>query len=226
LTAKEKEPYILVGASVGGAFIRAYQRSFPKEVAALVFTNSSNHIGISVKGKVGLIWDLTEEEIRSGYPLPASAKGAEPTHEGEPFDRLSPNLQQDRLWLDQTHWENFNPATTGPEATLSWRREFLQEFDEAKNAASPVLGRLPVIVVSSNPVFGKPACLSHSTAAACLDFLSSNTVHITATGSGHEIHLYQPETVVKALSQAVSAVRNRVPLSSADAAKYLSREQG
>lgn len=226
LTAKEKEPYILVGASVGGAFIRAYQRSFPKEVAALVFTNSSNHIGISVKGKVGLIWDLTEEEIRSGYPLPASAKGAEPTHEGEPFDRLSPNLQQDRLWLDQTHWENFNPATTGPEATLSWRREFLQEFDEAKNAASPVLGRLPVIVVSSNPVFGKPACLSHSTAAACLDFLSSNTVHITATGSGHEIHLYQSETVVKALSQAVSAVRNRVPLSSADAAKYLSREQG
>jgi pimeloyl-ACP methyl ester carboxylesterase len=49
LTAKEKGPYILVGASVGGAFVRAYQRAFPKEVAALVFTNSSNHIGISVK---------------------------------------------------------------------------------------------------------------------------------------------------------------------------------
>ena len=225
LTAKEKGPYILVGASVGGAFVRAYQRAFPKEVAALVFTNSSNHIGISVKGKAGLIWDLTEAEIRSGYPLPASAKGSEPTYEGEPFNRLPPDLQQDRLWLDQTHWERFNPATTGPEATLSWHREFVKEFEEAKNGTSPVLGRLPVIVVSSSPVLGKSDCLSHSTAAACLDFLSSNTVHITATGSGHEIHLYQPETVVQALLQAVSAVPNRVPLSSADAAKYFSRER-
>jgi pimeloyl-ACP methyl ester carboxylesterase len=219
LMAKERGPYVLVGASVGGAFIRAYQRAFPKEVAALVFTNSSNHIGMNVKEKGSLIWDLTEEEIRSVFPLPASAKGPEPTHEGEPFDRLPPNLQQDRLWLDQTHWRRFNPATTGPEATLSWRREFLKEFDEAKNASSPVLGRLPVIVVSSNPVLGKDDCLSHSSAAACLDFLSSNAVHITAAGSGHEIHLYQPEAVIQALLQVVSAVRNRVPLASADATK-------
>src|SRR5437899_11873712 len=40
--AGEKGPYILVGASVGGAFIRGYQRSFPRDVGALVFTNSSN----------------------------------------------------------------------------------------------------------------------------------------------------------------------------------------
>jgi pimeloyl-ACP methyl ester carboxylesterase len=220
LAAKEKGPYILVGASVGGAFIRAYQRAFPKEIAALIFTNSSNHIGISVKGKTGLIWDLTEEEIRAGYPLPASAKGLEPTHEGEPFNRLPLNLQEDRLWLDQKHWESFNPSKEGPESTLSWRREFLQEFDEAKNTTSPVLGGLPVIVVASSPVLGRPDCLSHSTAAACLDFLSSNTIHITATGSGHEIHLYQPETLIQAVLQAVLAVRNRVPLSSADTAKY------
>jgi pimeloyl-ACP methyl ester carboxylesterase len=217
LAAKEKGPYIFVGASVGGAFIRAYQRTFPKEVAALVFTNSSNHIGISVKGKIGLIWDLTEEEIRSGYPLPASAKGPEPTHEGEPFTRLPPNLQQERLWLDKKHWESFTPANAGPEATLSWHREFLREFDEAKNTTSPVLGSLPVIVVSSNPVLGKSDCLSHSTAAACLDFLSSNTVHITATGSGHEIHLYQPDTLLKALSQAVAAVRSGLPLAMSSA---------
>lgn len=133
---------------------------------------------------------------------PASAKKPEPTHEGEPFDRLPPNLQQDRLWLDQKHWESFNPTTASPQQTLSWQREFLREFDEAKSNTSPVLGSLPVIVVSSNSVLGKSECLFHSTAAACLDFLSSNTVHITATGSGHEIHLYQPATLLRALSQA------------------------
>src|SRR5262245_24393414 len=56
--AGEKRPYLLVGASIGGLFIRAYQRAFPDEVAGLVFTNSSNRIGRSVSGKASLIWDL------------------------------------------------------------------------------------------------------------------------------------------------------------------------
>jgi pimeloyl-ACP methyl ester carboxylesterase len=211
--ARVKGPYILVGASVGGSFIRAYQRAFPKDVAALVFTNSANHIGLNAKGKAGLIWDLTDEEIRSAYPLPPSAKGPEPTHEGEPFDRLPPELQKIRLWLDRIFWESWNPATTGPEQILSWHKEFLREFDEVNGGRSPVLGKLPVVVISSNPVLGESECHSHSNAAACLDFLSSNTVHITATGSGHEIHLYQPDTVVRALSLVVSAVRKKVPLS-------------
>jgi pimeloyl-ACP methyl ester carboxylesterase len=210
--AKERQPYILVGASVGGAFIQAYQHAFPKEVAALVFSNSSNHIGISVRGKLGLIWALTEDEIRSAYPMPASAKGPKPTHEGEPFDRLPPPIQATRLWLDQRHWEMFNPPTADLEMVLSWHNEFLRVFNEVKRSESPVLGTLPVIVISSSPILGKSDCLSQSNAAACLDFLSSNTVHITASGSGHEIHLYQPDVVIEALLKAVSTVRNATPL--------------
>jgi pimeloyl-ACP methyl ester carboxylesterase len=210
--AGETSPYILVGASVGGSFIRAYQRAFPKDVAALVFTNSANHIGLNAKGKTGLIWDLTENQIRSAYPLPASSKGPEPTQEGEPFNRLPPELQKVRLWLDRRLWESWNPTTTGPEMILSWHKEFLREFDEVNSSKSPVLGKLPVVVISSNPILDVSECRSHTNAAACLDFLSSNTVHITATGSGHEIHLYQPDTVMRALSLVVSAVRKKVPL--------------
>lgn len=209
---KEKPPYILVGASVGGAFIQAYQYAFPREVAALVFSNSSNHIGISVKGKIGLIWNLTEDEIRSAYPLPASAKGAEPTQEGQPFDRLPPQIRSARLQLDQEHWKQFNPATTGPGEILSWHNEFLREFNIAKGGGSPVLGKLPVIVISSNPVLEKSECLSQSNAAACLDYLSANTVHITASGSGHEIHLYEPDVVIKAILKTLSSVQNSTPL--------------
>jgi len=212
--AGEKRPYLLVGASISGTYIQAYQRAFPEEVAGLVFTNSSNRIGIEAKGKVGLIWDLTEDEVRSAYPFPPSVKKEPaPTHEGEPFDRLPPDLQAVRLWLDLRLWEKSDPAKAGPDSLLSWREEFLKEFDETDAGKKPPLGDLPVVVVSSDPVATESERRSRDEAAARLDFLSSNTVHITATGSGHEIHLYQPDLVIQALLRAVSALRNRVPLS-------------
>jgi pimeloyl-ACP methyl ester carboxylesterase len=210
--AREKEPYLLVGASVGGIFIRAYQRAYPKEVAGLVFTNSSNRIGKVVKDKGALIWDLTEQELRSAYPMPPSVKGPAPTSEGDPFNRLSPQLQAVRLWLDVRLWEQWDPAKAGPESVLSWRKEFLREFDETEGKDYP-LGNLPVLVLASGPIASEAERRSRDGAAARLDFLSSNTIHITATGSGHEIHLYQPDRVVEALARMVTAVRKRIPLS-------------
>ena len=53
--AGEQGPYLLVGASIGGIYIQAYQRAFPKEVAGLVFSNSSNRVGRVVNGEPGLI---------------------------------------------------------------------------------------------------------------------------------------------------------------------------
>ncbi len=211
--AGEKGPYVLVGASVGGIFIQAYQREYPDQVAGLVFTNSSNRIGRLVNGKAGLIWDLTEDQIRSTFPLPASAKRPTPTREGDPFDRLPPGLRSVRLWLDFRLWQMWDPTKEGPESTLSWRKEFLKEFAVTDAGKGPPLGALPVIVLSSGPRGTEPERQSRAGAAARLDFLSSNTVHITATGSGHEIHLYQPDTLVRALLQVVSAVQTRVPLS-------------
>jgi pimeloyl-ACP methyl ester carboxylesterase len=208
--AGEKQPYLLVGASIGGIFIRAYQRAFPDEVAGLVFTNSSNRVGMSVKGKDGLIWDLTEDEIRSKFPLPQSVKGPAPTRVGEPFDRLPTALQAVRLWLDVRLWEKWEPAKVGPESTLSWREEFLREFEETDAGREPPLGKLPVIVLSSGPIASESERWSRQSAAARLDFLSSNNVHLTAAGSGHEIHLYQPDLVVQGVVRGVSAVRSQV----------------
>jgi signal transduction histidine kinase len=52
---------------------------------------------------------------------------------------------------------------------------------------------------------------SRTGAAAGLDFLSSNSTRITATGSGHEIHLNQPSHVVQGVTKAIFSVRTRVP---------------
>jgi len=70
-----------------------------------------------------------------------------------------------------------------------------------------------VIVLSSGPSASESDRQSRNGAAARLDVLSSNTLHIIADGSGHEIHLFQPERVIQAVQQAVGAVRNRTPLS-------------
>jgi pimeloyl-ACP methyl ester carboxylesterase len=206
--AGEKPPYLMVGASIGGIFIRAYQHAFPNEVGGLVFTNSSNQVGMPVKGKVGLLWALTEGEIRSAYPLPSTMKGTAPTSEGEPFDRLPAELQAVRLGFDKQIWEKFDPAQATPAQNLSWRKEFLREFAETDADKDRPLDGLPVIVLSSNPVASEDDRKSREGAGARLDFLSSNDVHITATGSGHEIHPYQPDMVVQALERGVLAVRN------------------
>lgn len=209
--ARENGPYILVGASIGGIYIRAYHRAFPDKVAGLVFVNSSNRVGMKVKDDVGLIWRFSEEQIRSAFPLPSVPQRPAPDQVDEPFDRLPPDLQRVRLWLDRRLQEASERGQTGPESILSWRNEFLREFEETDAKARP-LGSLPVVVVSSAPVATEAERRTRDGAAARLDFLSSNTMHVTASGSGHEVHLYQPDRVIQALLRILAAVRNRAPL--------------
>ena len=209
--AGEKGPFVLVGASIGGPYIRAYQRTYPDEVAALVFTNSANRVGLVTKSGGDLLWKMSEDDIRSAYPLPATARPPRPMRIGEPFDRLPASLQPVRLWLDVRLWESLDPTTMAPNSILSWRREFLQEFEETDGKRLP-LGTLPVVVVASGPAASETDLGSRDTAGVQLDFLSRNTLHVEATGSGHEIHLFQPERVIEGISRAVRAVRTRSPL--------------
>ena len=208
--ARENGPYVLVGASIGGIYIRAYQRTYPGEVAGLVFTNSSSRVGLVTKSGGDLVWKLSEDEIRSTYPLPATARLPRPSRIGQPFDRLPADLQAVRLWLDVRLWESLDPTTMSPASILSWRREFLREFEETEGNRQP-LRSLPVVVISSGPVASETERASRDTAGARLDFLSSNSLHIEATGSGHEIHLFQPERVSEGILQAIQTVRSPRP---------------
>ena len=208
----EKGPFVLVGASIGGIYIRAYQRTFPSDVAALVFTNSAGRVGLITKSGGDLLWKLSEDDIRSAYPLPATARQPRPVRIGQPFDRLPGDLPAIRLWLDIRLWESLDPTTMSPDSILSWRREFMREFEETEvNRQS--LGALPVVVVFSGPIASETERASRDNAWARLDFLSSNSLHIEATGSGHEIHLFQPARVIEGITRSVSTVRTRSPLS-------------
>ena len=206
--AGEKGPFVLVGASIGGIYIRAYQRTFPGDVAALVFTNSAGRVGLITKSGGDLLWKLSEDDIRSAYPLPATARLPRPARIGQPFDRLPGDLPAIRLWLDIRLWESLDPTTMSPASILSWRREFLREFEETDANRQP-LGSLPVVVISSGPIASETERASRDNAGVRLDFLSSNSLHIEATGSGHEIHLFQPARVIEGIARALVAVRTR-----------------
>jgi hypothetical protein len=96
----------------------------------------------------------------------------------------------------------------------------LREFDETCSGGQAPLGRLPVIVISSDPK-SEPLDPEQRSGRSCprddagrdLDLLSSNSLYIVAAGSGHEIHLFQPDVVVQTLLRGVQAVRTGVPLS-------------
>jgi len=195
--AGEGGPYVLVGASIGGVYIRAYQRAYPDEVAGLIFSNSSNRVGFVANGVNGLLWALSEDQIRSAFPLPRPS-GAAPSREGDPFDRLPVDFQAARLQFDVRLWEKTQRGTDGPASLLSWRKEFIREFDETEVGPLP-LGNLPVVVITSDPLIADAAHRTRDGAAARLALLSSNTKFLVATGSGHEVHLYQPDAVVRAI---------------------------
>ena len=195
--AGEAGPYVLVGASIGGIYIRAYQREYPADVAGLIFSNTSNRVGFIANGVNGLLWSLSEDQIRSAFPLPKPSSVA-PTREGDPFDRLPADLQAARLQFDVKLWQRTQRGADGPASMLSWRKEFIREFDETENDPPP-LGALPVVVVTSDPLVADRAHRTRDGAAARLAFLSSNTKFVVAMGSGHEVHLYQPEAVVRAI---------------------------
>jgi pimeloyl-ACP methyl ester carboxylesterase len=213
-TAGEKPPYILVGASIGGIFIQAFQHSYPNEVVGLIFTNSSNHIGFAAKNKDDLIWNLTEGEIKATYPLPPDDKRPLPSKVVEPYDRLPLEMQPIRLWLAIKLQKRWNQSVPDPESMLSWRKEFLREFNESDTKKNRFpLGKLPVIVVSSNPKANDSLRYSRDGASDRLDYLSSNSIHITASESGHEIQLYQPDVLVSAFKDIIMAIRNNISLS-------------
>jgi hypothetical protein len=60
-------------------------------------------------------------------------------------------------------------------------------------------------VLSSGPPAPESKRHSQYEAGPRLDFLSSNALHVTAAGSGHEIHLYQPDLAAKTSVRAVLA---------------------
>lgn len=207
-TASIAPPYVMVGQSIGGMYIRAYQRRFPADVAGLVLVDATPEEDLEYmsngKNTAGVFLSFDElAAVYAPYIKNPPPKLDPPTKVEEPDDRLPPDLQRAALWADRQFRSRIDMSHSWFTAE-SWREEFV-ELRNRRLASAHSLGDLPLIVLRrglrTNDVLNERE--------ADLARLSSAGKLIVATNSDHDIHMYQPELVASAIHDIVNAARKR-----------------
>jgi pimeloyl-ACP methyl ester carboxylesterase len=201
--AQEPGPYVLVGASRGGLLIRGYLAAYPSEVAGLVFIDPSteDRLFAMVRGQVIAIAEMTPEQMRSTLPSQPVRIPRRPVQQGAPFDKLPPDLYQQRLLLDGRLVASA-PETVTPEQLGAYQeseRAFLASLLATRKAGTP-FGDRPTVVLSR----GSDRNQEREDVHLALAKLSTRWRHRVVAGAGHEIHLFDPPAVVAAVREAVS----------------------
>ena len=209
--AKEPPPYVLVGASRGGLLIRGYLAAYPSEVEGLVFIDPATEdrmFGV-VNGRPMAIAQMTAEEMRSTIPGRPVRVPKRPVQQGAPFNLLPPELYKQRLVLDQRAIDAL-PDTLTPEQLLAYQeaeRVMLAALLATRKAGTP-FGNRPTIVLTR----GRDHNQMSQTSQRLIAELSTNSRFSVISGSGHEIHLYEPRAVVNAVNDVLEAIAKKTQL--------------
>jgi pimeloyl-ACP methyl ester carboxylesterase len=210
--AGEKGPFVMLGASRGGLYVRLFQTEYPADVAGLVLVDSAaeDRLFTMYQGKPVPIVSLTAEQYRSLQPQSAVPVPVRQAQTGTPFDRLPPDLYARRVALDRKMIADM-PATVSAEIVAEFSagdHAMLSRLSTARTSTPTLLGDMPVVVLTR----GLDASPNQQAAHAAIAKLSRNSRHTAVPGSYHEIHLSHPEAVVAAVLDVVSAARERRPL--------------
>ena len=216
-TASIPGPYILVGHSAGGEYIRSYARQYPAEVLGMVFVDSSHEnqnqlfpAEFQRYSRIQLM-SLKINQFLSPFGVVRATRAwnaliPESLLSSEMGDAMMSTMYRTAYckasYNEETVFQN-SPNPTGEPASL---------------------GDLPLIVLSAGAVFdsvpsaivkamGGPEVLSqmtqvHDALQLELVSLSSQGKQIIAEKSGHEVHWYQPELVIDAIRTIVEQVRS------------------
>jgi len=220
-----KGPYILVGQSFGGFLVRIFARYYPKEVAGVVLVDALNeNEKIMINNQAVRI-----REMSKGIPQPpvqtdaktkmdtSSAKENNPlaanTSLEPPLDRLPPEDQKMQLWA-QTQFNYFKSAS----GEMDWSPEDVADMYKNKGNPDYKLGDIPLIVISKGK--GYYSGLPDSTELEKqrlelqdeLAHLSTNGKLIIDKKSGHNIHLEDPATVIRAIEEVLRAYKRHAKL--------------
>lgn len=211
LASGEKPPYVLVGASRGGLLIRGYFADHPDEVAGFVFVDpaTEDRLFTMIGGTAKAIAEVTADELKSTLPRDSVRIPRRRPQMGAPFDKLPAELYQTRVILDERLIAS-TPDKVGPDVVASSQereRAFLARLLATRATASP-FGDRPTSVLSRGDEQNAGREGSHRALAN----LSTNSRHCVIAGAGHEIHLFEPTAVVRAITDVLAAVRERRPL--------------
>lgn len=202
--AREQPPFVLVGASMGGLYVRLYQLDYPDHVLGLVLVDpvTEDRLFTQVEGKTVVIGTLSAEQLRATLPAGTVAIPVRQPQTGAPFDLLPSHLYAQRIALDRRLIASFPPSVTADivQESAEGRRVALARLLATRERDDNPLRRTPLAVLTrgQNPTPGLAA--DHDTLAR----LSTDGRHRVVSGAGHEIHLYAPAVVVEAIQDVSS----------------------
>ena len=211
-TASISPPYILVGQSIGGLYIRAFQRRHPEDVVGMVLVDATpeDDARYLVNGvdKAGI--DMTYEEMKSVY-APLLTKQPSPPELpnaiDEPIDRLPPDLQRARMWASRKFVREYIPDNAHWWITAeSWKEEFVA-LRRLRLSEPHILGNLPLIVLHR----GRRTTPDLDRREEELAKMSGIGVARVAAESDHYIHLYQPDLVTQAIHEVFAVAGKPLP---------------
>jgi len=222
--AGERPPYLLVGHSFGGALVRLYQSRYAAEVVGLVLVDAAADNPWRKTSDKGLV---RSSDLATGKPIP-EVKMSDPLRYSQiperfvtmikdqvpelsahandpPRDKLPADAQRMRTWSYaqvKMHISNDNPFEAEELGLLRAQRAHTDH----------VLGDLPLIVMSRGlPEDASPAGQKfeeeHNRDQAGLVTLSRVGKQVVARRSGHHIPLDEPDLVVAAIRDVLSAAR-------------------
>ena len=218
--ANVSSPYILVGHSLGGVYVRYYTHRYPDEVAGMVLVDpgsewqmirTGDNFAREQKAAIGtttsLLRGLGKEAANGTFVKNLSllqdyCNPKLPTYEYHAFQAL---------WATEpSFWDSC--VVEGESGFSIW--------DEVSRENITTLGNIPLIVISSGQDMGYSAdpeknlyankvfrTLQKEMAAE-----SPQGKYLIAADSSHYIQLDNPELVTGAISSVVNATRNNSPL--------------
>ena len=200
--AGEKPPYVLVGASMGGVYVRLYQLEYPSEVAGLVFVDPSTEDGLFTmyQGKGVEIASLTAEQLLATMPSGPVQVPRREAQTGAPFDRLPRQLYQTRVKLEQRLIDSIPPTVPADVVrdVNEGNRAALARLRQRRTTPDAPIATVPLVVLTR----GDGPAQNHRALAQ----LSAGGRHTVVAGAAHEIHLSTPATVIQAINDVIDAI--------------------
>jgi len=213
LAAAVKPPYVLVGHSLGGMYVRLYADQYPAEIAGMVLVDPVSE----EQGRRYTALDLSTKTLNDQYVawihsecIPASAKG---------FDRSSEIYKRCVGGPDPHFSSEFNKALADNQSTAvhfqavwsEWVHVFTTSSDQVR-AARRTFGGMPLIVLSRAPFALQPnetQAMRDAKNRLWMELhddlarLSTRGVNRVVEGAGHYIQFDRPEAVVGAVFEVL-----------------------
>src|SRR5205823_10761110 len=182
----QPRPYVLVGHSLGGLFVRLFYDAYPDDVGGVVLLDAVHEDGLftAIDGKPVPITSLSEAEYLAAN-VPSLPPRVPEARLEDAYRRLPENVQRLHLEL-LTKFVDAMKSATVPGMIAFQKASYTNLMRQHHISASREhpLGDVPLVVLSR----GMNSSTLQESLQNDLARLSTNVIHVTVANADHEIH--------------------------------------